>query len=103
MGAWGYSPYEDDTASDWLSGLLPKVRKALKSSYEQEALVATAFLTDYLGNHVDVAEEAQLAIGRLTKIRDDEEFIGSFSDPARKQKAINAQLDKLTRLCNKWS
>lgn len=103
MGAWGYGPYGNDAAYDWLSRLVPEVRKALKrKARPDEALTAAAFLTDYLGKHIAVAPEAQLAIGRLTQIRDDEKWLGGWSEPEKKRRQIDAQIRKLEKLWEDW-
>ncbi len=50
MGAWGYLPYDNDSAMDWLGGVrqvvIAQIEKGLRSKSEHEVIAAAALLLD---------------------------------------------------------
>jgi hypothetical protein len=95
MGAWGYGPFDNDTAGDMAAGLALKVRAVVESKGKSvygyyEARAAAQFLvlshgTDILGGPVldDVVK-------LLVMMRCDGEFLASCREP----KQMAAMLDR---------
>jgi hypothetical protein len=97
MGTWGTGPYQSDTAGQWLSETLrPAIEKALKKGDEEEARVAAAAITDYLGKHESVEDLATLAIERLEDILDDD-WSDLFRDPDAAVRAVEDQIRALRK------
>lgn len=71
MGAWGYGPFQNDTAGDWVTYNSPAdakaTRKGLRSSRFEESYAAAAVVADAIGIGND-KKLRQKACSRLDEI-----------------------------------
>jgi hypothetical protein len=44
MGTWGYKPWENDTAADWLGGIRSVLYMGLSSKRDEEVIIAASVL-----------------------------------------------------------
>jgi len=44
MGTWGYKPWQNDTAADWLNGIRSIIYMGLSSKNDQEVIMAASVL-----------------------------------------------------------
>jgi hypothetical protein len=118
MGAWGYDPFEDDVAQEWLlntveSPILRAIADALNQFLEDgsddvrktEAEAAVALLLDltsepsgfrYVRFNINYfAREGlwDLSTMAITRLRSDQKWLEGYSDPQKK-------VDVLTGLLN---
>jgi len=99
MGAWGYGPYENDSALDWLGdNITDRVEKGLRSKDEAEVRVAAAVITDYLGKRDASDDLIDDAIEKLEQLLDNERWVGSWNEPKKIRPAIKRQISRLKRL-----
>lgn len=108
MGAWGYGPYDNDTAADWFFGLTDTklydfIDKGLssKSCDEQRAaawlvqrLAVSAFVYDV--NLID--SHVKCAIDKLEIMLADNDWLDQWRDRAQIINEIKAQRDELKKL-----
>lgn len=97
MGAWGYAPWDDDSAADWFGDLFEeiplakKVEETLNLDPEEYAVEirAAASLLIMLGRTYvwpigDIDRHLQLAIAQMEKVQavfqDEPEFAGAVAD-----------------------
>ena len=109
MGAWFYGPIDNDAAADWMGDTmhkskLPKlIEKGLKSK-SQDVVRAAAFLLEQVGYtymyDIEVLDKhLALAVEKLDALRNDEDWLSSWSQPGAVRRSIGKQLDALqTRL-----
>lgn len=73
MGAWGYGPFQNDTAGDWVTDNTPAgakaARKGLRSSRFEENYAAAAVVADALeiGNDKKLRQKACARLDKLEK------------------------------------
>lgn len=121
MGAWGFAPWDDDSASDWYGDLfdeLPlaaKVEQALSSDPEEcaaEIRAASALLImlgrTYMWPIDDIDRHLQLAISQMEKVHavfaDEPEFAAAVADEIAilKSRQANAQDAPLIPQPSSW-
>lgn len=98
MGTWGYGPYQNDSAVDWLAdNVRERATKGLESKTPEEVRVAAALLVEYLSKHQNVEDEAALAIERLEDLLESS-WLDAWSDPAAAKREIRKQIRALKKL-----
>ena len=95
MGAWGYGPYDNDTALDYQDALLTPEdrRKALMSDDESLVLLAATLIAgsqDRLST-----DEVALASRRVREVCLSPDQLDSWDDAESRQEAVQDILDQL--------
>ena len=111
MGAWGFGPYDSDTAAEWIedlkarTALVKEMKKAFKKPTRtpDEARVAAAMITKAFDARIlqedDLEELIPLAIEALEEIYDSD-YTDSYDQPGTVRKNIKKCVASL-RSCKK--
>lgn len=112
MGAWGYGPYDSDTASEWAGCLKakPMLVKEMKAAFKKPtrtpddaraaaAMIPKVFDARFLDEE-SVIELAPLAITALEKIYYSD-WVDTYSEPAEVRKHLKKSMDALRKCVRK--
>lgn len=112
MGAWGYGPYDSDTAAEWAELLKARAMlvKEMKAAFRRPtrspddsraaaAMIPKAFDARILQED-DVMELAPLAIGALEQIYDSA-WVDSYEDPVEVRKYLKKSMSALRKCVRK--
>jgi hypothetical protein len=107
MGAWGYEPFENDAAGDWLDPIENMLAKAIRSALEtvkpsrhfdgyHEAVAAAALLAESsaLESRINLAYLAEksglfdLAIETVCEIENDAAYLAEWDKPNEARTAL---------------
>ena len=113
MGAWGYGPFDNDSAADMVALLMRDVkivaeRKSDDSARYRYASARAAVQILLLAHETDILGGTSLEMGAraLSRMRKDQEWLGTWDDPQAVASAINAEMGVLlsrARLCKGYS
>ena len=111
MGAWGYKPFQNDTAMDWFDGnLREKIISAVSCDIEAEDIycyeaaiaIAAANIMVALHNNCNLFRKDELEIARnkihLLKLKGYHK--GTWKDKKKAAAAINNLLHSLEKACD---
>jgi hypothetical protein len=107
MGAWGYSPLQNDTAADWLGDIgdycsqrVAQVFAQDFNKYEAEEIRAACLLLERLGESYlwppqILQTQLKQGIAFLVELRDDEEWAAEWQEPNEIRNALQEQITAL--------
>lgn len=108
MGAWGYEPFDNDSALDWANSLAARkalikdLRKAFRGKGRDSARAAAEILLEAYKAHVlgiqDTQELIPDAVQRLTLLLEDASWLESWRDERAVKRSIKKQITRLNIL-----
>lgn len=107
MGVWGFGPFENDTAADFVAGLQDPVMKVFKMKSDkraryhyEKARAAAQFLLLSHGTDILGGAPLVLILHLLRRMRLDSEYLSSFRRPKKMAAALNAELNDVVSRIN---
>jgi len=102
MGAWGYGPFDNDTALDFSSEIEEPISRAVKrkpADHNYYELIASAEIIVALSKLYNQNEEIiDSLVQGLENILKDIKFIHSWNDPKKFTKSVKKTMSKLKKL-----
>lgn len=97
MGTWGYGPFDNDDGANMVAALTEDVKRAVERKsasaaryyLKARAIAQIMLLTD--GTDMSLEQ----ALRALVRMRSDTEWLGSFTDPRKMARALNAEITVL--------
>lgn len=97
MGAWGYKPFENDTALDFMGGIADMIAEKALRAKEPEAFLAGVYALSLLGGAgvIDSAHGKRMT-KRLAALSKNKEWLERWVDGGKgSKKAIDGLLKEL--------
>jgi hypothetical protein len=114
MGAWGYGPFDNDDAGDWMFDVERAISGPIQVARDQDdedikagrvapeiwhrgyaAAAIVAALAEQGWGHGSIYEDAELALENMLA---DEDFVASWKKPQQFIATVSAYIDALDRL-----